>query len=286
MVETPADAFAVLGNDLRVEVLLTVADEERPGYAGGGVRFTEIKARVDVEDAGRLNYHLNKLRGHFLRRTEEGYRLRYAGWRVVRVIEAGTYHEQPEREFAVPGTCYACGSALRAQTGDEWLGIHCVECHILHTAHPLPPWLLREDDLDDVVSALDADVRHRASFVSDGHCPECLGQVTVTIRDDVPDEWDIGVIPQFRCTHCRYWFHPPFGLLALDYPAVSEFLERHGTDPPARPYWDIPLCVDPEHLAVESRDPWRVTLSTTNDGETLWVTFDGEAAIGDVAVES
>lgn len=284
MVETPAEAFAILGNDLRVDILLAVADAERPGYAQQGVQFSKIKGRVGVEDAGRLNYHLDKLRGHFLRRTDEGYRLRYAGWRVVRVVEAGSYHEQLERAFDAPGSCYACDGSLRARTGDGWLGIRCVDCEVVHTAHPLPPWLLRERSEEDILRALDADVRHRMSLVADRLCPECLGETRVTVREDVPKEWDIDVIPQFRCTHCSYWFHPPFGLLALDEPTVVEFLERHGTDPAEHPYWVISLCVNPAHLTVESRDPWRLALSATRDDETLRVTFDDTAAVREVVV--
>lgn len=285
MVETPADAFAVLGSDVRVEVLLSLAEAARPGYAQQGVRFSEIRECVGVEDAGRLNYHLDKLRGHFVRRTDEGYRLRYAGWEAVRVVQAGTYHEQPQREFDAPGTCYACGDSLRARTRHDWLGIRCTGCDALHTSHPLPPWLLRDREPADVLGALDADVRHRASLVSDRRCPECLGRTDVTIREDVPAEWDIVVVPQFRCRHCSYWFHPPFGVLALENRAVVEFLERHGVDPANRPYWDLSLCVSPNHLTVDARDPWRIDLSPTRGEEKLCVTFDGDAAVHEVAVE-
>lgn len=286
MVETPADAFAPLGNDIRVEILQTLADEARPGYAQQGVQFSDIQDSVSIDDGGQLNYHLDKLRGHFVQRTESGYRLRYAGWEALRVIQAGTYHEQAQRKFDAPGTCYACSEpSLRAQTRGEWLEIQCGDCETLHTAHPLPPWLLRDGEPSEIIRALDGDVRHRASLLSDRLCPECLSDVTVTIRDDVPSAWDIDVIPQFRCPHCRYWFHPPFGLLALDNHAVVDFSERHGIDPTERPYWDLSPCVDPTHLTIIDREPWRIDLQVTREGETLCVTFDDVADIDGIAVD-
>lgn len=36
------------------------------------MRFSELRERVNVDDPGRLNYHLNELTTHFVRRTEDG----------------------------------------------------------------------------------------------------------------------------------------------------------------------------------------------------------------------
>lgn len=45
---------------------------------------------VDVDDPGRLNYHLGKLAEHYLTRTDDGYELTEAGKRIMRVVISGS----------------------------------------------------------------------------------------------------------------------------------------------------------------------------------------------------
>lgn len=75
--EEGLEALEALGNEHRIAILRTLAD------ADGALTFSELRERVGIDDAGRFNYHLNKLRGQFVRRAEAGYELGYAGERVV-----------------------------------------------------------------------------------------------------------------------------------------------------------------------------------------------------------
>lgn len=45
--------------------------------------FSGLEAAVGVEDDGRFGAHLGKPAGHFVERTDEGYRLRYPGVRIA-----------------------------------------------------------------------------------------------------------------------------------------------------------------------------------------------------------
>lgn len=64
-----------------VEAFGTLADETRLGVlralvrADGPLRFSELRARVDVRDGGRLTYHLDRLLGRFLEERTDGYAL-------------------------------------------------------------------------------------------------------------------------------------------------------------------------------------------------------------------
>lgn len=284
--DAPADAFALLGSEVRIDILRTLAEDDPTGFDHHALSFSEIYDRVDVGDSGQLSYHLDKLTGHFLRKTEEGYRLRYAGRKVVWAIRAGTFVDGEEREFEADGTCYACGErTLRARAANGWIAVDCRSCGTHHASNPLPPWNLEEGSPDRVLRTLDRVVRHRTSLVGEGICPECSGPVAPSIREDPSEEFDVGVVPVFRCAHCGYWFTPTFGLLALEDRTVEAFLIDRGTDPEERPYWDVPICVDDGHTTVRSREPWRVDVAIEMDDERLRATFDGDARLEDVTVE-
>jgi hypothetical protein len=73
----PTDALAVLGDETRIAILRALAEAEQP------LSFSELRRRAGVDDAGRFNYHLSKLREYFVREEDGGYTLRHAGSRVV-----------------------------------------------------------------------------------------------------------------------------------------------------------------------------------------------------------
>ena len=102
---SPAEAFAIHGNDLRVDVLRALADAEREGAGPGdpyGLSFSELYERVDAESTAGFAYHLDRLAGTFVSRSESGYRLTDLGERIIRAILAGTYNERPSLPRPLP----------------------------------------------------------------------------------------------------------------------------------------------------------------------------------------
>ncbi|MCH7660071.1 MAG: helix-turn-helix transcriptional regulator [Euryarchaeota archaeon] len=77
----PEEAFALLGNETRVAIIreLGTADDPRS--------FSDLHAAVGVRDSGGFNYHLQKLVGSFVRRTDEGYELSGAGERIHESVD-------------------------------------------------------------------------------------------------------------------------------------------------------------------------------------------------------
>ena len=65
--QSPEAAFALLGDETRVGILQALG--ETPDEP---VPFAELQGRVGMRDSGGFNYHLGKLRGSFVRRTEVG----------------------------------------------------------------------------------------------------------------------------------------------------------------------------------------------------------------------
>ncbi|MEF8801746.1 MAG: helix-turn-helix domain-containing protein, partial [Halolamina sp.] len=101
----PDDAFAVLGNETRMEILQTLGEADEP------LPFSELRGRVGMRDSGQFNYHLGKLDGHFIKDTDGGYALGQKGSRVIEAVLSGAVTDTPVLDRTpVDMSCYCCGA--------------------------------------------------------------------------------------------------------------------------------------------------------------------------------
>ena len=127
----PEDAFGVLSHDLRLEVLRVLADAREPtSFAADPLPYSELAERVDTADSGNFNYHLRTLRdGGFIERVRGGYRIRQAGVRIVRAIQAGTITDtEGFGRTEIDAACPYCDGQSAITLEDDWLFIVCLEC--------------------------------------------------------------------------------------------------------------------------------------------------------------
>ena len=80
---SPDEAFSVLGDQARLGILRALAT------ADGPLAYVELYDAVEYDDSSNFSYHLDKLVGHFVRKTDDGYRLYDAGRRVVEAVVSG-----------------------------------------------------------------------------------------------------------------------------------------------------------------------------------------------------
>lgn len=276
---SPAEAFALLGNDTRIEILQALLDLSTDGRP---VPFTALYERVDIDDSAHFNYHLKQLTDHFVRRTDEGYTFRYPGWKVVRSVFAGTFNERGHLDpFDAPGSCYDCGGDLRAWYADEHLTIECADCGATHVRFPFPPGGLDDRTPEELLQAFHHHVRHHYCLAADGVCPECMGQVETSMTTDPSlDGLDVGV--EHVCTRCQNALTSAVGLNLLDNADVLTFHASRGIDLSTRPFWTFEWCVSDERTAVLSTDPIRVRIDIPCDDATLSVTLDETLAVLDI----
>ena len=85
----PEEAFDVLGSETRLQILQVLATADDP------MAYSELFDRIAYEDSANFTYHLDKLLGHFVRKTDEGYVPRLTGQRVVEAIFSGVVTDAP-----------------------------------------------------------------------------------------------------------------------------------------------------------------------------------------------
>jgi endogenous inhibitor of DNA gyrase (YacG/DUF329 family) len=188
----PDEAFAVLGNGIRMGILRAL------GAADGPLSFSSLYDRVDVDDSSQFNYHLDRMVGHFVERTEAGYRLAGAGRRVVEAVLSGAVTDRPTLERSpVEEPCPYCGAPVAIEWEKGGVSVFCSACagrydHARppHAAgddgggaggylgrHPLPPAGVRGRDADEVLRAAWTWGNLEILALASGLCPRCAATV-------------------------------------------------------------------------------------------------------------
>lgn len=279
---SPAEAFALVGNDTRMEILQALLGENGDG---GPVSFSELFGRIDIADSAHFNYHLGKLTDHYIRRTEEGYEFRYAGWKVVRAVFAGTFNERAQLDqFEADGMCYDCRGSLKAWYADEMLTIECIKCGARHVRHPFPPGGLDDRTPEELLQAFHHHVRHHYCLAADGVCPECLATVETTLVPGAGERLDVDIRVDHVCERCHNRLHSALGLNLLDNPDVLTFHAERGVDLSTEPFWHFDWCVSDKRTTILSDDPLEVRVDIPCDGDELRVTLDEDLSVLNIQV--
>lgn len=304
--DTPSadEAFALLSDATRITILRAIWDIADP-VESESVTFSEIRERVDADDPGRLNYHLDKLRGHFIRRTEAGYELREAGRRMVRVLISGTATvDQTIEPIDIDVTCVFCGAPTVLSYEDGWRYLHCTECNAqcvdsypdgVLSMHELPPSGLFNRTPKQIHEADRIWSQHRRASVVDGICPDCAGRMPVTAlrvcEDHTPspdyDEvcetcgsifWTEAIS---TCEVCKSVWKMPVQFHVANHPAVNAFYYDHGIEFHLATYEHRAYLLTFQEELI-SEDPLRILVTIPLDGDELHVTVDEEGTVIEV----
>jgi hypothetical protein len=303
---SPDEAFAALGDEVRVGILRALGDAAEP------LAFSELYDRLPVEDTSRFNYHLGELRGHFVRKDEAGYALDHPGRRVVEAIRSGAVTDDPDFErTSIDDRCPACDGRLEIRWRDGSIEVFCPGCENrwerssgrVDAAEepesgylgrlPFPPAGLRNREAEEAFRAAHAWTVVELLAVGTGICPRCAATVETEL-DACPDHEDDGTCSNCRssfavvfrasCTNCPYHVGSAAALGLLSSPALLGFMLDHDIDPLApRSVRLFDRFFSEYDEAIGSMDPLRVTLTFSLDGDELALRVDENGEIVDVS---
>lgn len=299
---SPEEAFALLGNENRMSILRVLWE------ADDAVPFSDLRERVGVTDSGNFNYHLDRLVGQFVRRTDDGYELRYAGEQVVRAVLAGAMTEDPSLgPVEIPDECPYCESAVELRYRDERLTARCTGCEGVvadelaagtYMHYGFPPAGLDGRSPEEVLQAAHTLYDAKVTPMMDGVCPECAGTVTASVdvcRDH--DARDGEVCPdcgcrylawtEYVCETCAYTRRCASWFAVLTHPAVIGFYYEHGDVRTTVPFRKLTRESAPYIRGISESvardDPLRVDVAIGFHGETIRATVDAEGTVVDVS---
>ncbi len=304
-----AEAFALLGDETRVSILLALWEAYEPHADDNAVPFSEIFDRVDRDDRGNVSYHLSELQGQFVRQrtARGGYELRETGLKLVRTILAGAGVQDVERDRTeIDQPCPFCGAPTAVSYRDGAVLHTCTACEGVGTAQtdtagflsgvPFDPAGLTERTAAELRAASTVAALRQIQSLFDGLCPACSGPVQGWL-ECCPDHDPTGTCARcerkfaawarFRCRVCKNHSTTSPKTLALFHPAVISFYDDHGVSTRIRAddfarvrrVYDL---MDAHGLELLGHDPPRVAVSAVQDEDTIRLTFDETVAVVDV----
>lgn len=295
---TADDAFKLVGNETRIGILQALWKAYEPYAGDNAVSFSDLYDRVGNGDTGNFNYHLGKLAGHFIRRTDDGYELTAPGFEIVRAVVAGAATENPILEPAVvDASCERCESPIEISYEDGTTRARCTECEGRWQGEggifgfSLPPEGLRNREPNEVFDATIAYSIHRFETMIDGVCPECGASVGASLEVCEDHDASGGIcgacgfhfqgVVTFVCESCKFAWRSPSFAAVNRHPALVAFYYERGVD-------HIPSSWGAIRRGLEwredllSMDPTELRITVTLDEDELRITLDETGTVVDV----
>ena len=297
---SPEEAFTVLGNEVRLEVLQTLGKADEP------LAYSDLFEQMDYNDPGNFSYHLDQLVDHFVDKTDEGYVLHRTGERVVEAILSGAVTTDPVREPSpTDKSCPFCSAPMEIGYRQERVTMYCSECPGLygHTdseeSHPaesgtlgiipLPPAGVKGRTAAEMHQVAEIWTATTMQRIARGVCPRCSGTVERAVQvcefhdasDGLCDRCGLRLAATASavCTDCIFEMEAPVAGHLSVHPETMAFMIDHGIDPVA-PEGFLPFAAVDEE--VRSRQPFKAQYKFTADGERLTLTINGDLVVSDV----
>lgn len=208
----PKEAFALLGHDIRLDILRAFFDGYSPvdpdSFADVRARrtmsYSELMAATGLEDSGKFNYHLERLRGVYVERVEAGYVPTASAIALYQAVLANRPTESIPTDFDVEKRCPNCDAGLRGRYEQEYLVVECPACEPFWglTYHfPKNGLAVREDEA--VYDALYDRMMYHVGLARTGQCPSCAGVTTATLPRDRLDGEATPTV-EMVCTTCSW----------------------------------------------------------------------------------
>lgn len=305
---SPDEAFAVLGNEIRLEIVRVLwhagamYEYDDVSDIAETLAFSELRRRVDVDDNGRFNYHLSKLVPHFVRRTDGGYRLSAAGKQIARTVIAVSGADAVDFSAELGADCPLCGAPVTATYEDQWLRIACTECDGLFGdgapdgavfVSNYPAAGLADRTPEEAVETGFYRCMLDIAYLMRDLCRECAGGISASVSVCEDHATRAGapcpscgtrfpVWTELRCGRCGFAKRLPVEAFVLGLTPVIGFLDEQGIDALAPAFEEI---VDLFRSRVETtvrREPFRVGVSIDGAGSTLTVLLDEGMSVVDL----
>lgn len=308
----PEEVFEILGNEIRMGTLKALWEAYDPLSSANGLSFSALYDAVSVSDSGQFNYHLDRLRGRYVERTDEGYELLPVGLKLVQSVIAGAGQESGFDSAPVATDCPRCGSDTRL-TYDGGRVYHvCTECggQFQSEEYPdgtlwgksFPPAGLAHRSPEELFATLTFLDWPMSARLTGNVCPRCSGVLDQSLdvchehnsAEDTPCPncgYSKPIRAHWVCAVCKHHATGSVSGVVKNHPAVISFLYEHDIDF-GYPYGtnEFETVVDNERVREErtyeqdlvSTDPTRVRVTLAYEDDELVLTLDADLEVVDI----
>lgn len=303
---SPDVAFGLLASDVRIAILRALWEAPESTLSFAALR------RQTAAETNNFDYHLRQLLGHFVRQTEDGYSLRYAGTAVMRAVIGGVLTENPQLSpQEIDARCPYCGSTVELRYDDEILTARCTDCGGViedeeyprgtYMRYAFPPAGLVERGPDDVLDAAHVFYDSKLTPMMNDVCPECAATTTRSFDvcdNHAPDNNGLcdtcktrfEVWTEYVCDRCQYSRTAPIWFEILNLPVVIAFLHQHGnlarSVPLKKLTWDSSPSIRSIRGTRIEKEPNRFRVTVPVDETVLTLELDDSLDLLESTVRS
>lgn len=284
----PEEAFAALADETRLGILQALWKSNTQAMT-----FSELRRTVGMRDPGQFNYHLGKLVGQFVTKTNGRYRLTQAGKHVNGAIASGAYTAQGALDpIVLDHLCRVSDEPLTLRYENETVRVECNGCPSCSSGWEasIPPAVFARYDREEIPEVVSQYLRTISRHVINGFCPYCNGRIEPTVRDfDAMDVDPVSAADRSKDADGRSHDHPEVQFdcqrcgagekLALDHalllaePAVANFYYENGIIVQDSLIWEFSE-LSPDNVEIEHQKPIWVAVTFRIDESALTVVVD------------
>lgn len=278
--ESLTEVFQLVHHKIRAEILVTLAEHQREHPRHPSVQFSELRQRIGHDDPGNFNYHLQRLSGRLIERTDDGYRLSQVGHRFVVALRSTQYDPAVKQTFtdATP-PCVICQSPSAVIYEDGQLKIRCSNDHEARLNGGVN--LFESVPINVAINiALRRNLFDLTSFI-DGICPHCDGEAKGGLERRPSAQ--IPVQYEATCQRCGEFVQSTVAGCVLFHPAVVSFFHHHTVDV-FQATSDV--LADVQTTRLLNDNPAVAQTIFCVDGAEMAVTVDHDGRVADVQVGS
>jgi hypothetical protein len=304
---SPEEAFAVLGNEIRLDIIRVLWQAEATytyddvSDVAETMSFSELRRRVDIDDNGQFNYHLSQLVPQFVRQTDDGYRLSGAGKQIARTVIAVTGTEDLDFATDLDHDCPLCEAPMTAGYDDQWLRISCTECDglfgdkapdgsVFFSSYPAAG--LSDRTPDEALRTGFYRCMLDITYMMRDVCRECAGSISASVSVCEDHECQEGhpcshcgtrfqVWVEQRCDTCGLAKRLPVEPFVMGLTPVIGFLDDQGIDVLAPSFDEVVHLLQNRFETAVTTEPYRVSVTIEGETESLTVSLDDDMNVVD-----
>ena len=291
----PEVAFTLLSHEIRLDILRVFFDRYAPIDldSRSAVRshctlsYVELMRATGIEDSGKFNYHLNKLRGVYVEAVEDGYVPTASALSLYDAVVATRPSVAVSADLEIETACPNCGAGLQGRYEQEFLTVDCPACDLFWGAtyrFPKNGLIVREGR--GVYEALYTRVMYHVGLARTGQCPSCAGVTNVTLPRERLDA-ESTPTAEMTCGTCS-WTATIDIVSALQFePRVTSALLDIGVPVAETHSLRATERVLPDVTGhVSSADPFRATITIPHGQTVAEVEVDDRLGVHSVVTHS
>jgi len=304
---SPDEAFGLVADETRLEILRTLSESDGP------LSFSTLFERSEYGSSSNFSYHLDKLEGHFISRTEGGYAIRQTGRRIVEAVISGAVTDDPVVERTpIDEPCPLCSAPIEVSYQQERVEMYCSECPGLFDQEDsgeqfaaefgslghiyLPPAGIQGRTPAEIQYAAEAWSNLELLGFSAGICPRCAGVIEQSVSVCENHDGSEAVCEQcgrryaalfeVECGACQYASSGIPIICLLAETELLSFVTDHGANPLLPDTHDVAQGALADYdEEVRSVEPVEVALSFRIRDEMLTLVVDESGSVVDATRE-